>query len=461
MAHRDREIVIEINSNCDCKQETKLVSTLDGEKSPKQAFESSPEANTEIIRRRNLDTQQKLEQSPKAEVVRCSSNASFSRKTSWTPNLSKTKSRLIDPPEEPSQKSGKSLNSGKKQGKNEEEGDGFGDEDMQDIPDEYKGKNCSTLILLQWVSLVLIIAALLCNVWIPILKRKIVWDLPLWKWEILVLALICGRLVSGGVIRLVVIYIEHNFILRKRVLYFVYGLRSAVQNCLWLGVVLLVWNCIFDHRVEEKTKRKILPYVTKVLVCFLVGTLMWLLKTLLLKVLALTFHVNTFFERIREALFNQYVIETLSGPPLIVRCEEEARAAAEVIEFQNAGASLPGELRATLLHRNGIVRGSGQQNCPSVGMSPRFSMVQSETQDDKIPIDHLGKLNRRNISAWNMRRMINIVRLGSLSTLDESILDSDMGDDSSFTIRTECQAKEAAKKIFLKVAKPGSRYFLI
>jgi hypothetical protein len=53
--------------------------------------------------------------------------------------------------------------------------------------------------------------------------------------------------------------------------------------------------------------------------------------------------------------------------------------------------------------------------------------------------------------------MINIVRHGALSTLDEHILDSDIKDDSLLHIRSECQAKEAAKKIFQKVAKTGSQ----
>jgi hypothetical protein len=62
--------------------------------------------------------------------------------------------------------------------------------------------------------------------------------LHLWKWELLVFVLICGRLVSGWVIRIAVFGVERNFLLQKRVLYFVYGVRSAVQNALWLGLVL-------------------------------------------------------------------------------------------------------------------------------------------------------------------------------------------------------------------------------
>jgi hypothetical protein len=273
----------------------------------------------------------------------------------------------------------------------------------------------------------------------------------------MVLALISGRLVSGWGIKLVVIFIESNFLLRKRVLYFVYGLRRAVQNCLWLGLVLLIWHLTFDDKVE-KSKSKILLYGTKILVCFFIGTLIWLLKTLLVKVLASSFHVNAFFERIQEALYNQYVIESLSGSPFPERrsTKEEGGAVTGVQQIRNSGSTSPGpgDLKETLLAKEG--RGK-LQRCTTVGKKPRFSNTTPNKKDEEIPIDKMQKLNHMNISAWNMTRMINIIRHGALSTLDEHILDSDIKDDSLLHIRSECQAKEAAKKIFQKVAKTGSQ----
>ena len=50
-----------------------------------------------------------------------------------------------------------------------------------------------------------------------------------------------------------------------------------------------------------------------------------------------------------------------------------------------------------------------------------------------------------------------MVSHGHLATLDEQILNSEGDDESSVQIRNECQANEAAKKIFLKVAKPESQ----
>ncbi|XP_052202971.1 mechanosensitive ion channel protein 8-like isoform X1 [Diospyros lotus] len=399
------------------------------------------------------------------EVLVCSSNASFRRKSSLL--RVKAKSRLLDPPEhdQRSQTQTQRLMRSGMLGKGSEidEDDPFLEEDL---PEEYKKMKFNTLSVVQLVSLILIIAALSCTLAIQILRRKTLFELELWKWELMVLVLISGRLVSGWVIRIAVFFIERNFLLRKRVLYFVYGVRNAVQNCIWLSLVLIAWHSIFDKRVERVTNAKVLPYVTRIWVCLLVGVFIWLLKTLLVKVLASSFHVSTFFDRIQESLFNQYVIETLSGPPLIEiqqEREEEERIMAEVDKLQSAGATMPPDLRANIFPKGGKLIGSGRhQKSPKLTKSPRFSRAMSQEADQEaITIDHLHRLNQKNISAWNMKRLINIVRKGALSTLDEQIQDSTGEDESAVQITSECQAKAAAKKIFYNVAKTGSKYIFL
>ncbi|MQL99334.1 hypothetical protein Taro_032058 [Colocasia esculenta] len=428
-----------------------------------------------------------------AEVLKCTSNSSFRRNSSLL--RTKTRSRLMDPPvyhseclgagddDRRSQLSGMAPRSGQmrsgalggkglqQQLRDEDDDDPFVDDDL---PEEYRRAKLNTLTVFQWVSLFVILAALVCSLTIPVLERQSVWNLHLWKWELFVLMLICGRLVSGWVIRIVVFFFERNFLLRKRVLYFVYGLRKAVQNSLWLGLVLIAWHYILDKKVATETRSNSLPYVTKVLVCLLVTTLLWLVKTLLVKVLASSFHVSTYFDRIQESLFNQYVIETLSGPPLIeiqqIRDEEE-QVMAEVQKLQNAGATISPEIRAAVMpNKSGRVIGAG-----SKGTSPRSSPVVksgrlsgavmgkefSRQQDGGITIEHLHRLNQKNVSAWNMKRLMNIVRHGSLTTLDEQIPDA-MGEDEPATqISSEYEAKVAAKKIFTNVAKPGSKYIYL
>ncbi|KZV33177.1 mechanosensitive ion channel protein 8-like [Dorcoceras hygrometricum] len=396
-----------------------------------------------------------------AEVLICSSNNSFRRRSSLL--RAKTKSRLLDPPEENNQKSQtqrmvKSQVLGK--GTSEfDEDDPFLDEDL---PEEYKKMKCSVLSVMQLLGLILIIGALGCSLTINFFRKRTLFGLAVWKWVLMVLVLISGRLVSGWAIRIVVFFIERNFLLRKRVLYFVYGLRKPVQNCVWLTLVLIAWQCIFDNRVERVTNGKILPYVTKIWVCLLVGTLIWLLKTLIVKVLASSFHVSTFFDRIQEALFTQYVIETLSGPPLIEiqqEQEEEDRVMVEVQKLQSAGAAIPADLKANVFPKSGRIIGTPRKSTVSAdARSPRISKVMSKKeQHNGITVDHLHRLNQKNISAWNMKRLMNIVRKGVISTLDERIQGSTAEDESMVQITSENQAKAAAKKIFINVARPGSK----
>lgn len=437
---RDEEVVVKIDRENDCGKGTgtasKLRTATSSSKLPGSSVKakvSFEEVLSEAVRRTSKDSS-----SGGAELWERSSKY-YTRRNSWRLLMDKTKSRLIDPPEE-------HYDSvfGKENGEEEDE--------IEDIPEDYKSMKFNILTILQLVSLVSITAALVCSLSVPVIKQQKLWDLPLWKWEILILALICGRLGSGLLIRIVVFLIERNFLWRKRVLYFVYGLRRAVQNCLWLGLVLLVWHFIFDNQVEKEIKSKVSLYVSRILVCFLAATLMWLLKTLIVKILASSFHVNTFFERIQEALFNQYVIEILSGPPLFERNSEEE----EVQKFPNTGANMPGDLREALLQKRGSEK---KPKYSTIGKKPRYFRTISEKQE--IPLDHLHKLNQKNISAWNMKRMINIIRHRALSTLDEHILNSDMEDESLMQIRTECQAKEAARKIFNNVAKPGFQYVIL
>ncbi|CAA7021976.1 unnamed protein product [Microthlaspi erraticum] len=401
-----------------------------------------------------MRTNQEAQQQDQEEVLRCTSNMSFQRKSELVSRV-KTRSRLQDPPREEETpysgwRSGQ-LKSGIL-GDIDEEDDPLADED---VPDEYKRGKFDIITLLEWLSLVAIIAALACSLSIRSWKKVRVWNLHLWKWEVFLLVLICGRLVSGWGIRIVVFFIERNFLLRKRVLYFVYGVRRAVQNCLWLGLVLLAWHFLFDKKVQRETKSKFLPYVTKILVCFLLSTILWLIKTLVVKVLASSFHVSTYFDRIQEALFNQYVIETLSGPPMIEMSrieEEEERAQEEIFKMQNAGANLPPDLCAAAFPpgKSGRV------------LNPKLSPIIPKTSTDNgISMEHLHRMNPKNISAWNMKRLMKIVRHVSLTTLDEQMLETTYEDESTRQIRSEKEAKAAARKIFKNVAQRGAKHIYL
>ncbi|GJY74099.1 mechanosensitive ion channel protein 6-like protein [Tanacetum coccineum] len=169
-----------------------------------------------------------------------------------------------------------------------------------------------------------------------------------------------------------------------------------------------------------------------------------------------------FFDRIQDALFNQYVIETLSGPPLIEiqqEQEEEDQMMEEVEKLQNAGAKLPLQLNETIFKG---YRGNGAPK-PSTPMLGKSEANSPKIKNEGITIDHLHKLNSKNISAWNMNRMMNAMNTSLLTTLDEQLLDMTGEDDeeASNHITSENEAKVAAKKIYFNVAQPGSKYIYI
>ncbi|KAL8141478.1 hypothetical protein V2J09_014510 [Rumex salicifolius] len=396
----------------------------------------------ELVKRRSPSAQAAASGRTDERVIRCSPNASFQRKSALL--RAKTKSRLMDPPE----RLGRSGIQHATASENFDDDDPFLDDDM---PDEYKKTKFSYFYTVQLVSLIFIVAALVCSLVIPKYKRKTLWGMSLWKWGVMAMVLVSGELVSGWLIRILVFFIERNFLLRKRVLYFVYGLRNAVQKCLWLAWVLLSWNLILDKKVGSKTHGKYLPYITKILVCLLVATIIWLFKTLLVKVLAMSFHVTAFLDRIQDALFNQYVIETLSRPPSIEVsdsfCDEEERIVCEVERFERAGANVPADLKANCLPNQRVF-----------GKSLTFSTPLSG-REASITIDRLHRLNQKNVSAWNMKRLMNVVCKGMLSTIDEHFSGSTTTKiDTSLHINCEKQARSAAKRIFDNVAGPGSKY---
>ncbi|KAJ9553802.1 hypothetical protein OSB04_017847 [Centaurea solstitialis] len=392
------------------------------------------------------------------DVVVCSS---FKR-TSSALLTTKTKSRLMDQPEVESRSQQRTpKRSGILQGKGgDNNNNNIIQEDdiflVDDLPDEFKKLRYDKWTLLELTSLILIITALVCTLAIPNFRKKSLFDLQWWKWEVMILVVICGGLVSGWGIRILVFFIERNFLLRKRVLFFVYGLKKAVQNCIWLALILLAWQIIFDKEVEKTTYgKRVLPYVTKIWVCLLVGTVVWLLKTLLIKVLASNFHVSKFFDRIQDSLFNQYVIETLSGRPMIKIQQEQEEEDRMIEDLANVGVAVPSQTKAN------IFKGSRAIGTPrTVTGTPADG---GKKQDEGLTIDHLHRLNQKNISAWNMSRMMNIINTSMLATLDEQLQDitGDEDDEASVQITSEAQAKTAAKRIFSNVGEPGSKYIYL
>ncbi|CAK9317594.1 unnamed protein product [Citrullus colocynthis] len=284
-----------------------------------------------------------------------------------------------------------------------------------------KHKKAKVKTVIKWVGVFCIIGCLVASLTVNPLKNRFLWGLRVWKWCLLATVILCGMIFTHWVMNVIVFLIERNFLLKKKVLYFVHGLKKSVQVTLWLTLVLVTWGSLFDRRnhtiPSSRITRKILDAVTWTLVSLLIGAFLWLVKTLLLKILASKFHMNRFFDRIQESIFHHHVLQTLSRPPLM--------GGAEITPKSSSG---------------------------------RLSL-KSKKSDRKKVID-MGKihqLKREKVSAWTMKVLVDAVTSSEMSI--SQILDESYQDVADGEITDEMEvARAAAYKIFNNVALHGNKF---
>ncbi|KAJ0090311.1 hypothetical protein Patl1_13799 [Pistacia atlantica] len=287
-------------------------------------------------------------------------------------------------------------------------------------------KKIKTKVFIEWVAFLWIVVCLVASLTVKKLEKSMIWELEVWKWCVLVLVIFSGMMVTNWIMHFVVFLIEKNFLLKKKVLYFVHGLKKSVQVFMWLALVLLTWVLLFKSGVKRSEfATKVLDYVTMTLITILIGAFLWLLKTLLLKILASNFHVNRFFDRIQESIFHQYVLQTLSGPPLI-----------EVAQRVGKSAS------------------TGQ-------LSFRSKKKGKEAKEKKIiDMGKFHKMKQEKVTAWTMKVLVDAIMNSGLTTisntLDETV--EDMTEQADKEITNEMEATAAAFQIFNNVAQPGCKY---
>ncbi|TKW20400.1 hypothetical protein SEVIR_4G085400v4 [Setaria viridis] len=277
--------------------------------------------------------------------------------------------------------------------------------------------------------LVLVLALLVVSVVVRPLRGRVLWGLEIWKWCVMVTAVFSGHLLSRWLVTLIVFAVERNFLLRTKVLYFVFGLKKSFQVCLWLALVLIAWSQLFDQGGAGRSQKtaRILNYVSRFLASGLIGSVIWLVKTFLMKLVASTFHRKTFFDRIQESVFHQYVLQTLSGPPLMELAENVGR--------EGSGLGRVSFSRAKEEKGKGV---------PEV-----------------IDVVKLRRMSQEKVSAWTMRGLITAIRSSRLSTISntiESFNDVDGMEQKDREINSEWEAKAAAYAIFKNVARPGYKH---
>ncbi|CAN1305704.1 Mechanosensitive ion channel protein 10 [Linum perenne] len=259
---------------------------------------------------------------------------------------------------------------------------------------------------IEFAFFLLVTTFLICSLTLNSLKNEFKFGIEIWKWCLMVLVLFSGRLVAGWAVGFLVFLIERNFILKEKVVYFVYGLRRSFQNCVWLALALVSWTIMFHGGGSRNAA--LIKKLFRGLVAVLIGATLWLVKILLVKVLASSFHVTTYFDRMKESVFHHYILEALSGPPL---------------ELPVDGGS----------ERRGLWRRRGWSSRQTKSMpteskrKPRAApMARSMTFSGgggggrRIDMERLRKLSMESrASAWSVKRHIEEEDLLKFLTIDE------------------------------------------
>lgn len=284
-----------------------------------------------------------------------------------------------------------------------------------------KGKNMKWIDVIEWIAFLSMLVVLIASLTIGEVNRVKIWKLELWKWTVFVMVIFCGRLLTRWTTNTLVFLIERNFLFKKKVLYFVFALKKSFRVVLWLGLILLSWALLINRGVErtEETS-EVLNYITRGIVATLVGAVLWMAKTLLVKIVASTFHVRTYFDRIQESLFHQYILQALSGPPLQAKSAESSRLSSGKLSFRKVNA--------------GTVK------------------------DEDIDVDKLYRMDREKVSAWTMGGLIGVIRNSKLSTVYDVIDEAEEESKEPQVITSEAEARDAAYRIFRNVAKHGHKY---
>ncbi|KAK9741576.1 hypothetical protein RND81_03G114400 [Saponaria officinalis] len=242
-------------------------------------------------------------------------------------------------------------------------------------------KRMTIKYLCQLFVFLLILAGLITSLTVKKFEGKLFLGVEVWKWFVFVMVTFSGMLITQWVVHLIVFLIEWKFLLTKNVVYFTHGLQSNVVVFIWISVVLVTW-CVLQPDVKNLLNAKnVLRFITMTLVTLVIGSFLWLVKTTLMKILASSFHLNRFFDRIQEAVYHHYVLQTLSGRPVVELARKISR----------------------------------QESCAS---QVSFSEHTGEKKEKKV-VDwtKLHQMKKEKVPSWTMKLLVDVVSNSGLSTL--------------------------------------------
>ncbi|KAF8023449.1 hypothetical protein BT93_F0833 [Corymbia citriodora subsp. variegata] len=428
---------MEVNaSSLEKKEANEVVLMMHGVE--RQSRGSSPKPNTEPVELENTPSSSQISNltSPSALELTWSIPTPSklpnipTKKSISRPSFAKLKSRFMEP-SHPSDISASASKDDVKPGLSmspissvpppvaEEEDDEDVCETVNPMSQVTSGK--MKFILAQHVAFVCITGLLIASLTIHNLRNTVIWHMHLWGWCLLMWAIFCGKLATDWMIRLLVFLIERKFLLKKKVLYFLFALKDSAEVFAWLCLVLLAWVLLINHGVKpSRHTTKILNWVTRALLSCLIGAALRLIKTFLIKLLAASFQCKRFFDRIEVYIFHHHVIRTLSNVQPVENADKLGRSRFSVRKY------IKGTVRKL----------------------------------EEVNIEKLLKTKPDKVSAWTMNRLIDIVNFSELSTLTDSLnkINDNEAEQQDKDITDEKEAKKAASAIFKNVAKPESKF---
>ncbi|KAK6240719.1 hypothetical protein SCA6_006108 [Theobroma cacao] len=210
------------------------------------------------------------------------------------------------------------------------------------MEEELKQGKVRKLVIAQCLSCLVLLLSLPFSIWLPTWNQLSLSDLVIWKWNLFLLSLLSGKIIFRGMLNLVVLSMGWKFSKQKRLFYYIYGTRSAVENCLWVASMFVLCNIIFNQKLR-RVHLETLFYINKVLSFLLVSSVVWIVKTIIFTYLAVSYNSHILSSRMRDLEFSEKMIQQIApkGNALEkIRNEEGAKnLATKIIQNLSSNSS--------------------------------------------------------------------------------------------------------------------------
>jgi len=138
---------------------------------------------------------------------------------------------------------------------------------------------------------------------------------PVFTWAVLVVAATLTLLGTRVFVTVLLLLLEAPLLLTRNLLYFVLAVQTPLVFLLWSLELLALWLtfprwCVLGH-CNRGVDLSGAWFLLTIVECMIVGSIVWLLKNIALKVVATHFHQAAYFDRLHDALFEEYALQQL------------------------------------------------------------------------------------------------------------------------------------------------------